>query len=55
MRITDGGVMGNLIEFLQHDSENPLDIKKLCFSIIPIFASTATKIKNYSDKKEELI
>ncbi|KRX04785.1 Armadillo-type fold [Pseudocohnilembus persalinus] len=34
MKITDEGLMDNLIEFLQQDSDNPLDIKESCFSII---------------------
>lgn len=45
MRITDEGVMDNLIEFLQHDNENPLDIKELCFSIISNLCQDCNKNK----------
>lgn len=51
MKITDEGVMDNLIEFLQHDSENPLVIKELCFSIISNLCQDCNKNKKLFRQK----
>ena len=45
LKITDEGVMDNLIEFLQNENENPLDIKELCFSIISNLCINCNKNK----------
>lgn len=45
IKICDEGVMDNLIEFLQNESENPLKIKELCFSIIGNLCKDCNKNK----------
>jgi hypothetical protein len=34
LKITEEGVLDNLIDLLQQENDNPIEIKELCFSII---------------------
>ena len=51
IKITEEGVMDNLIEFLQHENENPLEIKELCFSIISNLCIDCNQNKKLFRKK----
>ncbi|EAR84467.2 hypothetical protein TTHERM_00691650 (macronuclear) [Tetrahymena thermophila SB210] len=51
LKITDEGVMDNLIEFLQNENDNPLDIKELCFSIISNLCINCNKNKKLFRQK----
>lgn len=51
LKITEEGVLDNLIELLSQDTENPIEIKELCFSIISNLCIDCQKNKRLFRKK----
>ena len=51
LKITEEGVLDNLIDLLQHENENPIEIKELCFSIISNLCKDCNKNKKLFRKK----
>lgn len=45
------GVLDNLIDLLQHESDNPIEIKELCFSIISNLCQNCNKNKKLFRQK----
>ena len=51
LKITEEGVLDNLIDLLQHENENPIEIKELCFSIISNLCKDCNKHKRLFRQK----
>jgi len=51
LKITDEGILDNLLDLLQHEEEIPIEIKELCFSILANLCNNCSKNKKFFRKK----
>lgn len=54
LKITEEGILDNLVDLLQHENDNPIEIKELCFSIISSLCKDCPKNKRLFRKKQGL-